>query len=290
MEKNKMEYCKMKEIRNLSLGWCVCMAVLFAAMPASSLRAQTNTSKEYRLDSLSRMVDSLMPHLDTMDAVVLFRNYFETIDKVVTPREWTDRMKADTMCQLFEGYSTDSQADLHQLYEEVSATSADSLRQKVKVSYEAMIQRCGHLFPGKPAPNLTFTDMKGKLLSLASFKGQILLVDIWGTWCGPCKEEIPYIAALQKEYANRKDVRIMSIACDKKTEKWKAYLAKHPASWDQYLVTDAGNKMLDEVYFCEGIPRFLIIDKQGRFITSDAMRPSEPAFAEYFKKIVNQEK
>lgn len=143
-------------------------------------------------------------------------------------------------------------------------------------------------FPGAQLPNLTFTDTDGKALSLQSFKGQLLLVDIWGTWCAPCIEEMPYLAKLQDEYAARKDVRIMSIACDKKAERWKAYLAKHPTSWHQYLVTDAGNKMLDEVYFCEGIPRFIIIGRDGNIISADALRPSEKSFSEYFRKIVNQ--
>ena len=159
---------------------------------------------------------------------------------------------------------------------------------RVKCHYDAMIKKYGHLFPGRPAPNLTFTDTDGKSLSLQSFKGQLLLVDIWGTWCAPCIEEMPYLAKLQEEYAARKDVRIMSIACDKKTERWKAYLAKHPTSWHQYLVTDAGNKMLDKVYFCEGIPRFIIIGRDGNIISADAMRPSEKSFPEYFRKIVNQ--
>ena len=99
---------------------------------------------------------------------------------------------------------------------------------------------------------------------------------------------MPYLAKLQDEYAARKDVRIMSIACDKKAERWKAYLAKHPTSWHQYLVTDAGNKMLDEVYFWEGIPRFIIIGRDGNIISADALRPSEKSFSEYFRKIVNQ--
>lgn len=62
-----------------------------------------------------------------------------------------------------------------------------------------MIKKYGHLFPGRPAPNLTFTDTDGKALSLQSFKGQLLLVDIWGTWCAPCIEEMPYLAKLQND-------------------------------------------------------------------------------------------
>lgn len=79
----------------------------------------------------------------------------------------------------------------------------------------------------------------------------------------------------------------MSIACDKKAEKWKTYLASHPTTWHQYLITGEGNQTLDKAYFCEGIPRFIIIDKQGNIVAANAMRPSEKDFREYFRKIVN---
>ncbi len=282
-----LQHIKMKYLGKLSLGWCLGMAMAFVAVPASSINPQ-EPDKEYRLDSLETLVDSMMPRLDTYDGFTAYKAYFETIDKVVTPREWADRMKADALSQMFDNFSTDSQDDLYSLYMQQSEGAADSLRQKVTAHHEAMIRKYGHLFPGKPAPNLTFIDEAGKQLSLASFRGKTLLVDIWGTWCGPCKAEVPYIADLQKQYASRKDVCIISIACDKKAEKWKAYIAKHPATWPQYLVTDAGNKMLDDEYFCVGIPRFLIIDREGRFITSDAPRPSDASFNEYFKKIVNE--
>lgn len=287
----------MKYLGNLSLGWCLCMAMIGIAMPASSLKAQTvgvasslqaqTVGREYREDSLVTLVDSMMPRLDSMDGQTLFKNYFATIDKVVKPKEWADRLKADVISQVFDGFSVSDEHELYDLYQQASTDAADSLKNKVKSHYEAMISKYGHLFAGKPAPNLTFTDKAGKTLSLSSFRGQTLLVDIWGTWCAPCIAEMPYLAALQKEYAGRKDVRIMSIACDKKADRWKAYLAKHPTTWHQYLITEQGNKMLDDVYFCEGIPRFIIIDKQGKLINADAMRPSDEAFAEYFKKIVN---
>lgn len=287
----------MKYLGNLSLGWCLCMAMIGIAMPASSLKAQTvgvasslqaqTVGVEYREDSLVTLVDSMMPHLDTMDGQTVFKAYFATIDKVVKPKEWADRLKADVISQVFDGFSVSDEHELYELYQQASTDAADSLKNKVKTHYETMVRKYGHLFAGKLAPDLTFIDKAGKTLSLSSFRGQTLLVDIWGTWCAPCIAEMPYLAALQKEYANRKDVRIMSIACDKKADRWKAYLAKHPTTWHQYLITEQGNKMLDDVYFCEGIPRFIIIDKQGKFINADAMRPSDKGFAEYFKKIVN---
>lgn len=243
-------------------------------------------SKVYRLDSLEEVVDPALQQEEYSDFISMFKAYFAAIDQKVTPKEWAQRMKADVMTGIFDNFSTSDEHELYQLY--LEQEQPDSLRQKVKSHYEAMLAKYGHLFPGKPAPNLIFTDREGKALSLQSFRGKVLLVDIWGTWCAPCIAEMPNLAALQKKYADRKDVMIMSIACDKKAEKWKAYLAKHPTTWHQYLISAEGNDVLDKAYFCEGIPRFIIIDRQGNIVNADAMRPSEKAFDEYFRNIVNQ--
>ena len=82
----------------------------------------------------------------------------------------------------------------------------------------------------------------------------------------------------------------MSVACDKKRERWSAYLKKHPTSWHQYLITLEGDKILNDIYHVIGIPRFIIIGKDGRIITPDAMRPSDKDFNDYFDKIVNNNK
>lgn len=186
----------MKFFGKLSLGWCWCMAMM-VAMHASSLKAQI-VAHEYRADSLEMMVDSLMPQLDTMDGQTVFKTYFATIDKVVTPKEWADRLKADIVSQMFDAFSVTDQHELYDLYQQASTDAADSLKNKVKTHYETMIQKYGHLFAGKPAPNLAFTDKAGKQLSLASFRGQTLLVDIWGTWCAPCIAEMPLPGSLAK--------------------------------------------------------------------------------------------
>ena len=153
--------------------------------------------------------------------------------------------------------------------------------------YSKMVENYAATYPGKPAPNFTFTDVSGKQLSLESLSGKLLLIDIWGTWCVPCIEEMPNIEALQKQYAHRDDVHIMSIACDKKRERWISFLGKHPTTWHQYLVTPEGDEVLNTAYHVVGIPRFIIVGRDGRIITPDAMRPSEPEFAAYFDKLVN---
>lgn len=240
----------------------------------------------YDRDSLEEVVVKAMGDCEWGDSRAVFDRFFCVADSVVKPASWAERLKADFASGFLSNFSTDDLRYLLDAYLEHS--TSDTLRQRVTRDYEAFRQRSAHLFPGSPAPDISFTDMSGRQLSLKSFRGKTLLVDIWGTWCGPCIAEMPYLEKLQKAYAGRTDVMIMSIACDKKEAQWKAFLSRHPTTWHQFLVTQEGNSVLDKKYYCEGIPRFIIIGRDGRIVNADAPRPSEDMFAEYFKGIADK--
>jgi thiol-disulfide isomerase/thioredoxin len=80
---------------------------------------------------------------------------------------------------------------------------------------------------GKPAPAAGFVDASGKAVTLADFKGQPVLVNLWATWCAPCKKEMPTLAALQKAYEGR--VKVVAISIDKEgqTAEAKAFIAEN---------------------------------------------------------------
>ena len=79
-----------------------------------------------------------------------------------------------------------------------------------------------------PPPAIAFRDADGKPITLADFKGQVLVVNLWATWCGPCVAEMPTLATLQREYAG-KPVKVLAISVDDAggTDKAKAFIAKH---------------------------------------------------------------
>lgn len=159
--------------------------------------------------------------------------------------------------------------------------AVDSVRQRMQGDYDKFYAAYSSAFPGRKAPDFTFKDARGKVVRLSDFRGQAVFIDVWGTWCAPCKEEMPHIAKLYERYKNDKRLKIISIACDKKVDVWKNYLQKHPEPWAQYIVTPEGDKVLDSVYHVYGIPRFMLIGKDGTIIDSDASRPS---FGESFDK------
>ena len=245
--------------------------------------------KPYNKDALLEKVYQRMKMDTIKTADQYYKMIYPMIDMTVFNREYAERLKADVMLSLMDMMMTDDPKPYLDNY--LNNCGADSLRKKVLSRYDEFLKTNSHLFKGQPAPDFTFTDKKGKLIRLSDLKGKLLFIDVWGTWCAPCIEEIPFIAKLQEKYRNNPNVMIMSIACDKESArpKWLAFLKKHKEmNWAQYQVTTEGNKILDDVYHVMGIPRFMIIDKDGIIIDADAPRPSFDTFNAFFDNIVNK--
>lgn len=160
----------------------------------------------------------------------------------------------------------------------LSGVTTDSLREKINRCFDNFKEKYGHLAKGKPAPDIEFTDKEGKIHHLSEYKGKVLFVDIWGTWCAPCIAEFPHLRAIQEHFKDNPDVMIMSLSCDieRKPEKWLPFLEQRgdEITWHQFMLTKGGNKVTSDVYHIFGIPHFMLIDKEGNFVSYDGPHPS----------------
>ena len=115
---------------------------------------------------------------------------------------------------------------------------------------------------GKPAPlHFTLKDMNGADVKLASFKGKVILVNFWATWCGPCKAEIPSLVELQQQYG--KDLVILGVSVDDPVEKMRPYAAQYKINYP-LLVGDGREDVQDAFGPLAGIPVSVIIGRDGR--------------------------
>lgn len=129
---------------------------------------------------------------------------------------------------------------------------------------------------GGVAANFTYPDASGKMISLSDFKGKVVLVDVWATWCGPCKQQIPFMKKLEEELHGM-DVVILSVSVDeeKDKEKWKQMVIDEKLG-GVHIFASGWSKICKD-YKITGIPRFMLFDKNGNVISTEAPRPSDPA-------------
>ncbi len=119
------------------------------------------------------------------------------------------------------------------------------------------------------APNFKLEDIDGNFKTLESYKGKLILLDIWATWCGPCLANVPYIKELEQMYKG-KNFEIVSISIDSQSdkEKWKMMVKEKQLVGEQLFAGAESRFPFD--YQVSFIPRFILISPQGDLIDNDA--------------------
>ena len=140
---------------------------------------------------------------------------------------------------------------------------------------------------GKEAADFSYPDRSGKIVSLSDFRGKVVLVDVWATWCGPCRAEVPYLVKLEKEMEGT-DVVFIGVSLDEKKDwqKWITVLDKEGMTGIQ-LFANGWSQIVKE-YKIKGIPRFMVFDRNGNVVTIHAPRPSDPALKKLLEKVLKE--
>ncbi|UMB53618.1 TlpA family protein disulfide reductase [Lutibacter sp. A64] len=138
-------------------------------------------------------------------------------------------------------------------------------------------EKYGHLekmLPGKPSPILNLFDIKeDTIASVDLFSKKYTYIDLWATWCKPCIAEFPSLNELKEEY-KEKNIKFVSISIDKNKQDWVEYVTKHKLEGIQLWVDPENKKIINDGYNITMIPRFVLLDPQGKIVSANAPRPS----------------
>lgn len=140
--------------------------------------------------------------------------------------------------------------------------------------YQPQVDALNKTAKGMAAYDATLTTREGTTCRLSDLFGKFLYIDVWATWCGPCCAEIPHLEKVAAHFKGNDKVRIVSISIDADVKAWQAKLEKDQPEWEQYVLTPEEATAFQQAWGINGIPRFLMIDPQGKIFDADAPRPS----------------
>lgn len=177
--------------------------------------------------------------------------------------------------------------DVDRFWNPIAEYAADDAELMEK--YKPMIEALRNTRAGKMAPEQTFCDADGKQFRLSDFRGKVLYIDVWATWCVPCKQEIPHFAKVAEHYKDNPGIQLISISIDKESDhdKWRKMIAEEKPQWPQFVTSDAEDKKLSTDFNIKFIPRFIIINADGTIQNADAPRPSDKDIINYLDELLN---
>jgi len=139
-----------------------------------------------------------------------------------------------------------------------------------KISYLGSLKNTDHLKEAKDA-ELLFKEL------IAPYKGKVIYIDFWGTWCGPCLQQMPFVGAAKKELAG-KDVIFMYLANNSPEKSWKNVIKQMDLSGENvvhYRLPEKQQAMIERKFSVNSFPTYLFISKDGNLVKDDAPRPED---------------
>jgi len=144
---------------------------------------------------------------------------------------------------------------------------ADQILEGIKRQAEARKLQSS-LVPGVRFPDFQEKDLDGNALSIANYKGKVVLIDFWATWCGPCVAELPNVlTAYEKHHAKGFD--IIGISLDQDEAKLKKFIEDKKVPWKQYFDGKGWGSKLGGKYGVNSIPATYLLDGEGKIIAKN---------------------
>ncbi len=201
--------------------------------------------------------------------------YFSSIDSIFKNKEIIDHLKYLALIQ--EINLTRKKPELfYELYKESNPNSNYLLSLNEVIKKTTIITR-----------DYVFKDSKGNNRYLSEFKNKIIYIDIWATWCGPCLQERKHFEELINKFGSRNEnIVFVGISIDTDIMKWKNMLNLKNMKGIQLISPQGFKSDICKDFGIGGIPRFMIVNRDGIVIESNALRPSREGIYTYLKKMI----
>lgn len=169
---------------------------------------------------------------------------------------------ADQFASLFNKLEATEAKELVNKFTEEAAKSESITKIKERIAILESVEI------GKPAPDFTLPSPDGTPIALSSFKGKLLIVDFWASWCGPCRGENPNVVKMYNTY-HEKGLEILSVSLDEKKEDWIAAIEKDGLVWNHVSDLKGWSSSAAKLYGVNSIPHIVLINQEGIIVAKD---------------------
>jgi len=119
-----------------------------------------------------------------------------------------------------------------------------------------------YLAPGHPAPDFTMTGLDGQTIRLSDFRGKVVLLDFWATWCNPCIVELPNVLRTYKEYKDQ-GFAIIGLSLDESRQQLSEFVRQRNIAWPQLFDGKGWKMRIAQLYRVSAIPATFLLDRSG---------------------------
>lgn len=288
LEKVNLASAEFKELEKARI--IADVANSYMAYPSYCSDKELKSKEEYEAFMLSvspelLKIISLINREEYLDVAVV-RNVVSTAMK--TPGLKEKLQFPERTEELFTAaqYAYDLDSKINpELTEKVRRYVVNLKNKDIQEALERKLASVGGLLKGSPAIDLELLTPDGKVAHLSDYRGKVIYVDLWATWCVPCIQESPKFHELSKKYADD-NIVFLAISIDTDKRSWLSFLKGRESGIPEYNCTDTKN--LNEGWQIKYIPRFLLIDENFRIIDAFAPRPSQPEAIELLDEVLKK--
>lgn len=206
------------------------------------------------------------------ERVSAIEDYYNKLDQMSEQKEVVEGIRFYFLSIVGESLLGKNPEKLQPLVVKFQETYPGMMADNIQQWYQAKVK----LAPGQEPPAIDLLDINGKKFSFDSYKGKVVYVDFWASWCGPCRHEMKKGApALHHKFMN-KEVVFVYISIDEKEANWKKAIQEDKIK-GTHLIDLKGQ--VAKIYDITAVPHYILIGKDGKIITDKAPRPTDPRTA-----------